>query len=75
MANSIHLSFLKQGIEVWNNWREHNPNIIPDLSKADLSGLNLNQGDFRYAKLHSVNLRKAQLYNTNFCNADLRACL
>lgn len=73
MANSIHLSFLKQGIEVWNNWREHNPNIIPDLSKADLSGLNLNQGDFRYAKLHSVNLRKAQLYNTNFCNADLRA--
>jgi uncharacterized protein YjbI with pentapeptide repeats len=38
MANEEHLMILKKGIIFWNKWRKENPNIIPDLTKADLSG-------------------------------------
>ncbi len=41
MANEEHLKILKQGVEAWNEWREKNPQIIPDLSKANLSKADL----------------------------------
>jgi hypothetical protein len=31
VANEEHLAILKQGVEVWNKWREKNPEIKPDL--------------------------------------------
>ena len=34
MANEQHLGILKQGVDVWNRWREENPAIIPDLERA-----------------------------------------
>ncbi|WP_181256577.1 hypothetical protein [Merismopedia glauca] len=42
MANPEHLHILKQGVEVWNQWREKNYRIEIDLSGADLSEANLN---------------------------------
>jgi hypothetical protein len=39
MANPEHLKILKQGVEVWNKWREENPEHGVDLSKADLENL------------------------------------
>ena len=41
MANPEHLEILKQGVEVWNKWREDNPGVQPDLREADLEGANL----------------------------------
>lgn len=41
MANQEHLAILKQGVQVWNDWRKKNPEIIPDLVGADLIGVNL----------------------------------
>ncbi len=41
MANEEHLKILKQGVEVWNKWRQENPEIEPDLVGADLIGVNL----------------------------------
>jgi hypothetical protein len=38
MANPEHLAILKQGVEVWNNWRKENPTIQPDFIGADLRG-------------------------------------
>jgi len=38
MANQEHLDILKQGLEVWNQWREENADIRPDLSDAELPG-------------------------------------
>lgn len=38
MANQEHLSILKKGVYIWNKWRKENPDITPDLTKADLSG-------------------------------------
>ncbi|MFC1493332.1 pentapeptide repeat-containing protein [candidate division KSB1 bacterium] len=37
MANSEHLEILLKGKDVWNEWRKSNPDIIPDLTEADLS--------------------------------------
>lgn len=34
MANEEHLAILKQGVEVWNQWREQHLQIVPDLRDA-----------------------------------------
>ena len=41
MPNLEHLSILRKGVEAWNLWREDNPDVRPDLSDADLKGLDL----------------------------------
>ena len=42
MANQEHLNMLKQGVEVWNQWRQEQQDVIPDLSNAHLNGAYLN---------------------------------
>lgn len=86
MANQEHLDYLGQGIEAWNAWREANPAVQPDLSKADLSGEDLSSANLSQADLSETNLtraictaanctgavfRQAQLLNTFFDEADL----
>jgi hypothetical protein len=39
MASEEHLRILEQGVKAWNQWREENPEIWPDLSGADLENL------------------------------------
>lgn len=41
MAIAEHLDILLQGKETWNAWRDANPEVIPDLSGADLSHIDL----------------------------------
>ena len=36
MANQEQLDILKQGVKVWNQWREEHPDIQPELSVANL---------------------------------------
>jgi uncharacterized protein YjbI with pentapeptide repeats len=67
MANQEHLDILKQGVEVWNKWRVENPEIQPDLQKADLSGADLNNFYLWGADLSRANLRRAKL-NFAFLN-------
>ena len=55
MANEEHLKILKQGVEAWNEWREKNPQITPDLSKA-----NLYKADLYNADLYEADLNGAQ---------------
>lgn len=62
MANEEQVKILKQGVKVWNKWREENLFTKIDLSQADL----------READLRKVNLRKADLRVANFMGADLR---
>jgi uncharacterized protein YjbI with pentapeptide repeats len=45
MVDQSHLDILLQGVEAWNEWREQNPSIMPDLSGADLTGADLNWVD------------------------------
>ena len=46
-----HLNKIKQGVSIWNQWREDNPETVPDLSKADIRG----------CKLQKINLSNANL--------------
>jgi hypothetical protein len=62
MANEKQVTLLKQGVEGWNAWRRGNPDIRPDLRRADLSGI----GGFRVTLLIDADLRDVDL-----CEADL----
>jgi uncharacterized protein YjbI with pentapeptide repeats len=70
MANQEHLDILKQGVEVWNQWRKENAALVPDLSGANLSFADLVRADLRGADLSGADLSGADL---SF--ADLRADL
>lgn len=77
MANPEHLEILKQGVEVWNKWREENPKIRPNLIRADLrdenlSSLDLRNLDLRGTVFKNANLTSADLRNSYFNSADLR---
>lgn len=43
MANPEHVEILKQGVEVWNRWREKNPFKEIDFEGANLEGLDLKE--------------------------------
>ena len=63
MANKVHLEILLQGVKTWNQWREENEDIKPDLSGVNLSGQNLGRIDFV-----DTNLSGAMLRNTDVSN-------
>ncbi|TLU83602.1 MAG: toll/interleukin-1 receptor domain-containing protein [Chlorobium sp.] len=71
MANQEHLHILKQGVEVWNKWRENNPLIIPDLTYAYLRKANLVKVNFERANLLEMNLSESDLSNANLYEANL----
>jgi hypothetical protein len=71
MANEEQLAILKQGVEVWNKWREENPDIEIDLRDADLAGAELSDANFDDADLSQANFRKAWLTGAQFSLARL----
>lgn len=76
MANEEHLAILRQGVEVWNEWRKDNEHVMPELREANLSGANLSgenlrEADLRGARLRGANLRGADLSRTELSRADL----
>lgn len=71
MANEEHLKILRQGVEVWNRWREDNPEVWPDLSGTYLGFANLVEADLSRANLSRVNLLRANLIETNLSEANL----
>jgi hypothetical protein len=50
MANDEHVTLFEQGTKIWNEWREQNPHITPDLSGASL------EADHVKANLRGVDL-------------------
>jgi uncharacterized protein YjbI with pentapeptide repeats len=66
MPNEKHFEIIKQGVQGWNQWREDNPDIEPDLSDVDLSDRKLNN-----ANLSDTDLRRSILKNTDFRGANL----
>ncbi len=85
MANEEHLAILRQGVVFWNEWRDENPDIIPNLSgnishywyekEADLRGIKVSRGVYvskaRKHRLLPKNLNGANLNNANLSRADL----
>ena len=81
MANQEQLAILKQGVEVWNKWRDENRSTKIYLSEAnlwktDLRGANLSESrlglaNFNWANLNWANFSRANLNAANLAWADL----
>jgi uncharacterized protein YjbI with pentapeptide repeats len=66
MANVEHLKILKQGVTAWNHWRSQHPDVLPDLTAANLDGALL-----REAYLEGADLAGASLVGAELIEADL----
>ena len=71
MANETHVEILKQGVQVWNQWREEAYHVNPDLSHAYLIGVNLRNASLRNVDLRSAFLGDVDLGNANLSSANL----
>ncbi|HEY9708781.1 MAG TPA: pentapeptide repeat-containing protein, partial [Oculatellaceae cyanobacterium] len=59
-------------VEVWNAWRESNPDVNADLSHANLQGVNLSLANLRFANLYGASFGHAFLRGTNFNGSFLK---
>ncbi len=71
MANEEHLAILRQGVAVWNAWRERHPGVEPDLYGADIGEANLVEVDFNGVCLDGANLAGSHLIGAILIRADL----
>lgn len=71
MANQEHLTILKQGVKHWNEWREKNLQVQPDLAEANLWGAHLAEANLNRANLYQANLLGAHLSEANLNGANL----
>jgi TIR domain/Pentapeptide repeats (8 copies) len=87
VAKGEHLTVLRKGAAIWNEWRACNPDITPDLHHAELTraclpgvelteaylaGADLTEANLRNAELAGANLQFAQMIGTDLSNANLR---
>jgi uncharacterized protein YjbI with pentapeptide repeats len=66
VSDPEHVVLVKSGVNNWNQWRQDNPFVLPDLSRAELKGSDLNEAD-----LHGADLSRAELQWSNLMSADL----
>jgi uncharacterized protein YjbI with pentapeptide repeats len=65
MADPEHVEILRQGVEAWNNWRNSNPYLRPDLREINLQGVDIN----------GAYLAEADLSRVDFSGRDLSGAL
>ncbi|MBD1922966.1 pentapeptide repeat-containing protein [Microcoleus sp. FACHB-831] len=71
MANEQQLNLLKEGVEAWNQWRQINPEIRPDLNGADLHSCDIGAVNLVGAAMRSSDLSGANLMGADMRRADL----
>jgi Pentapeptide repeats (8 copies) len=71
VADEEHLRIIEQGLAAWNEWRQKNPELIPDPRGANLSEANLSRADLRDACLSATDLRGANLSGARLNGAEL----
>jgi hypothetical protein len=72
MADEEQLRILRRGAASWIAWRLASPDILVDLSGADLGMTDLSGLDLDGADLSGANLRNANLIRASLSDADLR---
>ena len=72
MANEEQLALLKQGVDVWNQWREENPNTKIDLKEAHFVNQDFTKINLERANLESSDFQKTELVKANLIGAILR---
>ena len=79
MANAEHLTILKAGVVVWNEWRQKSregtraagEQVVADLRQANLREADLSRADLLQADLLQADLRGADLRGANLSGATL----
>lgn len=76
MADEEQETILKQGADIWNEWREQNPDVKINLCDAELGGsilidVNLNKAQLIMANLRNTNMSGANLTDANLTMANL----
>ncbi|MCX5643193.1 MAG: pentapeptide repeat-containing protein [Phycisphaerae bacterium] len=76
MANPEHLAILKKGVDAWNKWRRHHPEIQPDSTNPDASEMesyspNLSGSNLSFVKLPGVDLSGTDLSDAYLTLAGL----
>jgi uncharacterized protein YjbI with pentapeptide repeats len=71
MANKEQLAILKQGVAVWNKWREENPDAKIDLRGVKLDRIDLSGANFRNADIRDASFRFASIEEADFNGAIL----
>lgn len=73
MANGEHLRIIKKGVAAWNEWRNANPGIKPNLSQVDLRKIHFREAHLREADLRGAILNDVDLIGADLNDADLGA--
>jgi uncharacterized protein YjbI with pentapeptide repeats len=71
MADDEHLRLFKQGVRVWNRWRDLYPDIVPDLSQEYLGRISVQAAEFDRAYYTGEDFPKANLSHADLSNAYL----
>jgi uncharacterized protein YjbI with pentapeptide repeats len=72
MPNPKHIERLVDDSDDWNEWREENSDIRPDLRGADLSEEDLTGANLRNADLAGADCAEADLTDADLSGADAR---
>ncbi len=72
MADSNHVSKIKEGAAAWNRWREEGPDVLPDLGWANLNGLNLDGVVFAESVLKLAFCKGCSFVGADFSGASMR---
>ncbi len=65
------MSLLVRDTKAWNEWRDSQPTLLPNLRKADLREVNLSRANLRGVDLRGADLTAADLEATDLTLADL----
>lgn len=71
MANQNHVELLRCDVDAWNEWRQVNAGVRPDLTRSDLNEADLVLADLSSAELAGANLTMANLRGADLRGADL----
>lgn len=71
MARQEHQDQLNKGVDHWNQWRQQDPYLLPDLSDANLSDADLSGANLSNAILNGARLNRARLSNAVLSGARL----
>ncbi len=71
MADEGQGEILRKGADVWNLWREENPDVRPNLVGVNLQDALLDRADFRDTTISGAQLGGAHLHSANFQRATL----
>jgi hypothetical protein len=71
MPNNNHLAALLGGVKFWNEWRQNNPEVLPDLRFAEIPRMDLNGANLRRVNLNGSNLNGVSLIGADLTQASL----